>query len=95
MFVATPILAAGLGTTAIGFEMDNYEDFILDTIEKKGICTLWGDAEFFSVIDDLIVGGFILCCLDIPHHPKMVNPSYTFVENSEEGRQLALTDEKH
>ena len=60
---------------------------VLDQITKNGA---YIGMETESEIQELLVNELIVCVSDIPHHPNILNPSYTYVTNDENGRQKAL-----
>jgi hypothetical protein len=46
--------------------------------------------EQFDEVQVLVNEGIAICCDSIPHHPYMINPSYVYVLNNEDGHNLAL-----
>ena len=66
------------------------DEEMFDLLFEKGAVTS-ADPNELQELHSLCEEGIALLCSEIAHHPDMINPSYTFVINDEEGKKLALT----
>lgn len=65
---------------------------VLDQITRDGAFCIGPSPtkEVEDEVDTLLSEGLIVRVSDIPHHPKTLNQSYTFVTNDERGKEMAI-----
>lgn len=65
---------------------------VLDQVAKDGAFCVGPNPtqEVVDEVDILLSEGLIVRVSDIPHHPKTLNPSYSFVTNDERGKEIAV-----
>lgn len=59
--------------------------------EQKAVCDFNLSDEEKIELQELVDSELVIRCDKIPHHERMMNPSYVYVANDVEGRELAKT----